>query len=150
MAARLNPEIHHRWENQGIQMISPEEGLHLLEKLLDQDLPQFAVLPIDWATFRRHLENPTAYSLIADLMHSEPGTPKTASQDLTPKIRQQLENLSLKEKMQSLQTHVKEQVVAVLSMKPDQHLNVRQGFTEMGMDSLMAVRIEPAPTKKPE
>ncbi|MGZ9164527.1 MAG: SDR family NAD(P)-dependent oxidoreductase, partial [Anaerolineales bacterium] len=141
MAARLNPEINRRRELQGIRMVSPEEGLHIFENLVNQNLPQIGVIPIEWATFARQLEDRAAYSILADLIQSEQPRQETSTQVVTPRIRQQLDALPLREKLQALQTHVKEHLIAVLALKPNHRLDMRQGFAEMGMDSLMAVEL---------
>ena len=59
-------------------------------------------------------------------------------------MRRRLEQGSPEQRRRMLLDHVRDQVVRVLGLEPTQPIDPRQGLTDLGMDSLMAVELRNA------
>ena len=53
MAAALNAQHWGRWREQGMRAMTVADGMNALEAILTTGATQAAVIPLDWATFRR-------------------------------------------------------------------------------------------------
>ncbi|MBF0100073.1 MAG: SDR family NAD(P)-dependent oxidoreductase [Desulfobacterales bacterium] len=137
MAATMSKREHERIAQQGLRMITPKTGLAILEKLLNQDAVQVAVLPIHWPTyisFHYGTDIPPFFSIISDV--------KQKKSDRTPRIIQKLTYLTRQERRDVLEHFVRETVAFILKASSLQEIDIRQGFFEMGFDSLMAVELK--------
>ena len=126
----------------GIGMIEPAQGVKALELALDQDVPQIAVLPMNWSAYLHGLQGgkePSLFSEIAAAIRArEKGKNFSAKES---DFRKQLEKSDLEDRMELLENHIREQVVGTLGLKSTVELKADQGLTDLGMDSLMAVEI---------
>lgn len=127
-----------RWAEAGIKTLSPEEGLAVLERLLNNSAelsPQIAAMSADWS--KVILQLPTGLEPLflsklatkADL----PGSPRSSG------IYQKLKELPAPERKAVAIASIKEDVSATLGIDISKIKQVRLGFFEMGMDSLMAL-----------
>jgi myxalamid-type polyketide synthase MxaB len=119
----------------GLTPITPTQGLHLFGHLLRQPLPQVGVAPIHWASWlRQYQPAPPAFFSHFHNAHAPAAGPAAG-----PTLRSQLENASPRERRQRLLLCVQEAVMQILQLT---HLPApKQGFTAMGLDSLMAVKV---------
>jgi acyl carrier protein len=142
MAAALDAQNWKRWAAHGINFITPKEGVQILGQLLSQNKTNVAVLPIDWTIFKQQAGEAQNQSLFQELTRTVGLTHASVeASSAEPKLLQQLLNLPPVEQHQKLLEHVQEQVGKVLGLDPTQLTDLHQGFTDLGMDSLMAVEI---------
>lgn len=138
MAAGLNDAIHRSWIARGIGVIHPDQGVQIIERLLGSDLPQIAVLPIDW---QNPIQKQAAITqpFLNDLVFT--GDMITKNEKQARAFLNQLEAAVPKDRYDLIRAHVQEQVANVLRLDTSKTIDPTQGLTELGMDSLMAVEL---------
>jgi acyl transferase domain-containing protein/acyl carrier protein len=152
MAARLGDEQFKRWSKMGIQAIPPEQGLQAFNQLLESSVVQTIVAPIQWETFFRSLSTSQPPPFMAEIAvaHTETGAgdspfaqPTPRSNQAEPKLDflQQFQSTFPSEQRELILNLVKEQVINVLHIPSTMQIDIEQGLTAMGMDSLMAVEL---------
>jgi NAD(P)-dependent dehydrogenase (short-subunit alcohol dehydrogenase family)/acyl carrier protein len=142
MAAAMDEPYRQRLSAQGVSFIQPLQGMAILEQLIAQDAPQTAVLPMNWTKMAAQGATGKIPAFLSDVMHSAPSqAPRPGKPDTEPKLLRQLEMAAPGEKHDLLITAVRDQVVKVLGLNPAKPPELRQGLTEIGMDSLMAVEL---------
>ena len=137
MAAGVDERTKAQWQASGIELISPAEGVALLFQLLPQPAAQVGVLPMNWARLGQ-AGNVAERPFLQNLLTSRTAVPAAAGQDA---IRQELAEAPAGDRLALLQTYVQAQVMRVLGLGAGQTPDVRQGLTDIGMDSLMAVEL---------
>src|SRR5690606_38359562 len=118
----------------------PAQGLALLEQLIARDTAQTAVLPVNWAKMAAQFSAGKIPGFLSSLMQPAQ-SPEPAKSDSEPNLMRQLEMAAPGEKHDLLVAAVRDQVVKVLGLNPAKPPELRQGLTEIGMDSLMAVEL---------
>lgn len=142
MAAEMDETYRQNLSAQGINFIQPAQGLAILEQLIAQDTAQTAVLPINWTKMAAQFSAGKIPDFLSNVMELAPAqTVGTAKSGSEPKLLWQLEMAPPDEKHELLVTAVRDQVVKVLGLNPAKPPELRQGLTEIGMDSLMAVEL---------
>jgi len=137
MAARLGEQHINRWQAMGIQTITPEQGIAVLNMLGPSVVTQAAVLPIQWHLLSRALgDNPPP--LLRDLMAAAPAAPKPSTTGEQAWLAR-LQAASADDQRAMLLEMVCAQLASVLGLKSTQNLDPHQSLTELGLDSLMAV-----------
>jgi NAD(P)-dependent dehydrogenase (short-subunit alcohol dehydrogenase family)/acyl carrier protein len=122
-----------RREAQGLQAIDPWAGLELLDRLIASEYTQVCIFPVDWAKFANQYPGEQMPPLLTNLAIP------AASMETTPLLIS-LQGSSGTKARGTLKNHVRGQIAVVLGMEANQ-LRPQQGFTEMGLDSLMAVEL---------
>src|SRR5690606_8714519 len=56
IGAAAERNVGERVADQGIGVITPQQGLRVLEQLLAQERPHVAVMPVDWGRYGRQFE----------------------------------------------------------------------------------------------
>lgn len=135
MAAALSQREQARWAAQGMQAIPLKQGLQVLAAVLEQDQPQVGVLPIQWSKFLGQFPPDVALPLLTNFASADPQTPPTST------FRHQLEAASPGERRSLALNHVRAQIAKVLDLKSTEEIDPQQSFSELGMDSLMAVEL---------
>jgi acyl carrier protein len=101
-----------------------------------------AVLPIDWPRFLARFPAGGAPALFSLLGAASPEEARESRAPATPaRMRHRLEEAPAAERRELLLAHVREQVIRVLGLDPSRPPSSRQGLTDIGMDSLMAVEL---------
>lgn len=118
----------------GVGTIAPDAGLDALEQLLLQSAPQVAMIPIHWPEF---LERTGAWTFLDEFRRASP--PKV---EATPPFVETLMKTPAGDRRSLLRTHIRSQVDQVLRTNTSASFSARQGFFEMGMDSLTAVELK--------
>lgn len=137
MAARLGEQHINRWQAMGIQTISPEQGIEVLNLLGPSAVTQAAVLPIQWNALSRALGE-SAPPLLRDLMAAAPAAPKPLANGEQAWLAQ-LQAAGAEDQRAMLLEMVCTQLSGVLGLKSTHNLDVQQSLTELGLDSLTAV-----------
>ena len=118
----------------GVGTIRPEDGLDALEQLLLQSAPQVAMIPIHWPEF---LDRTGSWTFLDEFRRASP--PKV---EITPPFVETLMAAPAGDRRSLLRTHIGAQVEQVLRTNTSASFSSRQGFFEMGMDSLTAVELK--------
>ncbi|MBE9170244.1 type I polyketide synthase [Pleurocapsales cyanobacterium LEGE 06147] len=136
MAARGKSRDRTRWATRGIELIAPEQGLQLLDKLLREDASQVGILPVDWSKFLGQFSPETVSGFLKAFQNiAEPSSKQEAE------FLQQLETAPTLDRPILLREHVRYQLAKVLGLNSPEQIDLQQGFSELGMDSLMAVEL---------
>ncbi|MBD2091227.1 type I polyketide synthase [Microcoleus sp. FACHB-1515] len=132
MAASLSDREQKRWAAQGITPIATEQGLQVLGELLDRRITQAGVVPIDWSKFS--LPQGIIPPFLAELL-------TTAPTAVPSEIRHQLDSATPIDRRRLLMAHVRSQIAKVLGLSSADAIDPQQGFSDLGMDSLMSVEL---------
>jgi NADPH:quinone reductase-like Zn-dependent oxidoreductase/acyl carrier protein len=144
MAASLAAQQQERLASRGIDSIAPEQGLHALRRLLKRGAAQAAVLPVRWATLLAQFPDSERPPLFAELAQGIPARPQRAAprQDDAVAFRKRLAESTPAERENLLVQRLAFHLAQVLGLGPLHEPDLAQGFTEFGMDSLMAVELK--------
>jgi acyl carrier protein/NAD(P)-dependent dehydrogenase (short-subunit alcohol dehydrogenase family) len=140
MAAKLGEQGQRRWALQGMDLIKPADGMRAMERLIERDSVQAGVLPIHWKKLRPENEAEIR-PLLRLLVRKESQTVEPASSGGQVSFLDRLKNTPEEEQYKLLFEHVKNEVNKVLGLDAAHAPNPRQGFTDIGLDSLMAVEL---------
>jgi hypothetical protein len=127
MAANLGARQQQRWASQGLSMIEPRQGLDALEHILESDMPQVAVLPIDRS---RLPEN--ASPLWSELRQQRGQVQRAGFLD-------ELKQAPTGNRTALLTSFLREQALRILGLPASHPLSNVQSLSELGLDSLLAV-----------
>ncbi len=135
MAAEIEARAEARLFEMGVRTIPPEQGLAVLERVLDEaDAPQVGVLPVTWSRFlaRHRGDVPPFYSGLVS------GAADGASRD-DGDFLARLAAAGPDEAHALLTTYVAGQLAGVMGFASADDVDVHQDFADMGIDSLLAV-----------
>ncbi|HBB35614.1 MAG TPA: short-chain dehydrogenase [Cyanobacteria bacterium UBA9273] len=134
------PDIGKRLMLQGVETIGWQQGIQVLEQLMQQPAVQVGVLPIHWETFIAQLPGGEA-PLLSELVRtakvraaSQPPTLDTPSEFL-----EQLLKLSAAGREELLRSYLQQQVAKALGTAGE--VPCDRNVMDLGMDSLMVVEI---------
>lgn len=139
MATRLDSYSQDRFATQGLDMISPQQGLQILEELLGQNAGQVAVMPVNWSKFLNSHKGakPPLFKELAS-------SPEQG--DKMPQVKQntlvcQWQNLNPDSRLDWLINYLKNAVAQIFGLELSQ-INIEQPLQDIGFDSLMAVELK--------
>jgi acyl transferase domain-containing protein/acyl carrier protein len=126
------PQIVERIKAQGMELLSPDEGLQVLETALQSEITYLNVTPIDWDRFRTYL--PSGRPFWADLQRPESPTPSA------PVVPAAFDTAD--ERRQFLHTLVCEHVAQLLGVTPAEvGADLQREFFDLGLDSLTSLEL---------
>ena len=128
-------------KTKGITNISPEFGLEVLETLLNQNITQSGVFLVDWSKFLAQLPSQKDYPFFETLKPVVVDIPEKSVKKLT-EFLQQFEITLKNEQKQLLSEHIRYQLARVLGFSSAEQIDPLQNFSDLGMDSLMAVEFK--------
>jgi myxalamid-type polyketide synthase MxaE and MxaD len=128
----------------GFGEMRPAQALKAMEHLLQQNRGDSFVAAIDWSVLGPALEMRNGQSLVEDVL-TEGGVAKE-SVDLSNASLSldSLTRLSKEERSDRLCELVSREVRKIFGMRSDEFLDESRGLFQMGMDSLMSVRLKRA------
>lgn len=135
MAARLREVEQQQILQSGIQFISPDQGVQILEQFILEQQTQMMVLPVNWTVFSNRL--PQHAMLLAALKAQAPDLPSTV-QSPEPAQVSAAPQFSAAE----LQQQIRLQLAKVLGFSHPDAIDPQENFADLGMDSLMAVEFK--------
>ncbi len=125
-----------QWAAQGLDTLAPEKALAVFQQLLGSTDPQVAVMPMDWKRFfHRHAGNarPAFFDRIPD---------HEASPDaMRESFYRELKAAPGDQQLDLLSDHLRSMVAGVLGLDSAAAVDTRQGFFQMGMDSLTSMEL---------
>ncbi|NET31059.1 MAG: KR domain-containing protein [Cyanothece sp. SIO1E1] len=122
----------------GIEPLTPQQVLTVLEYLFSQSLVQIGVVPINWSKFS---EDTLVWPFLTDFCQATQSQVQSQPLAESTDFLQQLEVTPLGQRHQLLIDHVRLQVAKVLGFDSLAAVNLQQGFFDLGMDSLTAVEL---------
>ncbi|WUC40191.1 type I polyketide synthase (plasmid) [Streptomyces sp. NBC_00557] len=148
MGSRLDPAVFERQRRLGTPAISPQDGLALFDAALATGQTALVPLRLDAAALAATGTVPAALSEVAAAgrprstrsLAAAPGTRADAAATESESLEQRLAGLPREEQLESLLDVVRATVAAVRHDDPDA-VDVRRGFTELGLDSLAAIEL---------
>jgi acyl transferase domain-containing protein/protein-L-isoaspartate O-methyltransferase len=145
VGAAAERHVLERLRAQGIVAIPSAAGLAILAALMAHAPAQVGVVPMDWADYLEHLPA-GAPPMLAELASERPTRPAVARVaerpgGTTPDVRGRLAQLPVAHRRSALLAEVQDQVAKGLGFDPAQPIDARQPFSELGLDSLLAVEL---------
>jgi acyl carrier protein/short-subunit dehydrogenase len=141
MAASLGNRHRARLAGMGVEAIAPVQGMQMLGHVLKLAKSEVCVLAINWSVFAQQagIRSPLLSELVSETSARASGE-RAATQQ--PELPQRLREAVPSERHNLLTIYLQGEVAAVLGLAPSQLPDPREGFFEMGMDSLMAVELK--------
>jgi acyl transferase domain-containing protein/acyl carrier protein len=134
-----NSNIRHYVERFGAKSIAVRQILTILGQLIRHQVTQATVLALDWPQWGR--SQPAGKSPRFAHLVSRTG-PDGARSETQAGLLQLLKTTPSAERRTFLQQHLRAQLAKVLGMSDPEQVELRQGFFDMGLDSLMAVELK--------
>jgi acyl transferase domain-containing protein/acyl carrier protein len=144
MMARLDERTRHRAVGRGWRPLSITQGLQALDAVSADGRAELAVLPMDWQAL--HEEAARVPPLVRGLVH--PSSSGAAAPVIEParRLRDALQAAPVSERPRLVEAQVERDLRDVLGLGSREgggaHLDPRSRFSELGMDSLMAVELK--------
>jgi NAD(P)-dependent dehydrogenase (short-subunit alcohol dehydrogenase family)/acyl carrier protein len=127
-----------RQESNGVEEIEPSRGLSLLARMFGGGLPpQIGVFPVNWSKFGAQFYRGMP-PLLEHLLSATPAPAPPAAHAATPRP---WDTVAQTEREPALKTFLRGELAAVLGMGDAARVPTKQGFFEIGMDSLMTVEL---------
>ncbi|MGM0488620.1 MAG: SDR family NAD(P)-dependent oxidoreductase [Planctomycetota bacterium] len=134
MAADVESQLQAR----GMNLLAPDEALHLLEAALGGAKPHLVAAAVDWNKLNR-AGHAAAPPLVADLAQKEPTANERDERDEA--LCQQLKEADPAHRVGLLRDHVAREVAGVMETEPGD-LDWNQPLGSLGLDSLMAMELK--------
>jgi acyl transferase domain-containing protein/acyl carrier protein len=131
---------------QGVDPISPEQGLDALRTVMSFRQPQVAVIPIDWQRFLPLYAGGITPPWLSGMKPVEASPMPTSSRtsarrQRAPVLLQDLQAASPGKRRELLRTFITNQTGGLMGADPGAMLDPRKPLSEQGLDSLMAVEL---------
>ncbi len=134
-----------RFTTGGKSVISPAQGLHIFERLLQNTPAQVGVLPVKWDEVFESTGERRRSLFFAELMReANPKKKPEKNKTQTANFLEQLQAAPMSKRWGLLHLFVREQTVKVLGVDSSRSISLQQPLTELGLDSLMAVELRNA------
>jgi acyl carrier protein len=140
MASRLQDQNQRRWTAQGMDLIKPADGMRAMQRLLERGAVQMAVLPMNWQKLNRQPDE-AVRPLLRLLVRNHSEEVRSADTKGSASFLEQLKNTAPEDQYRTLFEYLTKEVNKVLGLDAAHPTNPRQGFTDIGLDSLMAVEL---------
>ncbi|MCC6456162.1 MAG: acyltransferase domain-containing protein, partial [Caldilineaceae bacterium] len=134
-----------RFARVGLTPIQPAQGVEVLAQLLQSELTQVGVLPVDWPLYLRSLSGKRTPSWLADLAETAASVsprrraPATQSQEST--LTKLLAKVPQSKRQDALLQYLREQTGTVLALDTQTQIDAQKSLSEYGLDSLMSVEL---------
>jgi acyl transferase domain-containing protein/acyl carrier protein len=128
----------------GVEAISPEQGVGLLGRILAEDAVEVAVLPVDWERYVRRLGRHGPPPLLRDLVGA-PAAGEATAGSIPPAADGLADRLTVAlpaARYDLLLDQLRVELRQVLGLDPAQPIPPGTRFFDLGMDSLMAIDVK--------
>ena len=152
MAAAVGARREAQYANYGMVPMKPREALRALAAVLDAAPAQAAIMDVDWRKFLETAGSGAASGFCdtvrpervrAEVVHPDAtdAEPVRPMEVMAPDFRQVLNAAPAAARRALLAGHVRLELARVLGLNPAHPISPKQGFFEMGMDSLTSVEL---------
>ena len=146
MAAAMNPEQQKLLQQQGVRLITPNQGVLLLGQVKALPLAQVVVNPINWAAWRKHARGAEGLPFFSEVLRDElisngrSTGAESKSTETTASVRQTILALPPQERETALCEYLRLQIAGILGFSTER-LEMSVSIATVGINSLMAVEI---------
>ncbi|MGZ3459579.1 MAG: beta-ketoacyl reductase, partial [Archangium sp.] len=142
MVGAADGSVARALERRGIRPLTTRRALELFGEALASGRPQVALMSVQWPVYLETLGALGRSSFYESLAPARTAEPRTAMATPRPRhwLAEQLEAAQPQERPQLLARSLQEEVSRILRLDATT-LDWRQGFAELGMDSLMAIEL---------
>ena len=137
MAASQDTERQQRRAGRGIGTIAREEGIEILEQLLNSASPQVGVVPVEWRQFLEQFDG----AVPSVLAHVAPRGVAADAKKEQVELREQLERVPPSRRHERLVKRVRQHAIGVLGLDTAYPIDANAPLKEIGVDSLMAIEL---------
>lgn len=136
-ATEYGRKAHENLFHLGIKPLSPEDGLALMDGIIRQQVAHLFVAAVDWQ--RMQAANPViAQSTVLEaLLAQQTSRPVPQAYRLV----EELTGIAGGKRQPFLESHIQTIVKQLLKLEPAGEVDSGRGFTDLGMDSLMALEL---------
>ncbi len=149
MTARLDPAGEQAMLRRGLQPIQPQAGVDALDEAMRLPTNEVLILPVDWPVYLRETHAAGRY-FFKDIQSRSPKTSAKAPAKDTriskPALLRLLEETPAVQRRGAIIQHIRQEVIRLVGLPPDQMIDPRQPLNTLGLDSLMAVEMRNALT----
>jgi NADP-dependent 3-hydroxy acid dehydrogenase YdfG len=138
MATATGDLYRRRLEEHGVRSLSPGIALAAMNRLLQSGAAQAAVLDIDWNLYSRHLPEQRDRTFLADLQPETMPAPAPSAASFA----RRLADKSWWERQEMLAEKIEAELAVILRIPASQFVDRQRGFTDMGVDSLLALELK--------
>ena len=145
MAAGLKGQNRSRVIDRGISLIDPEHGLRVLDLLLSTHSAQMTVMPVKWSILLQLYPEGQQPPIFEEMVRQTKSRKQAkAIGKETAELRRRLEAAPESDRRDILISFVSSQVTKIMGLDPSHPLNLQTPFSDLGLDSLMAVELRNA------
>jgi len=136
MAAALDTHVRDGYAAAGLGMLTPPQGVRVIEALLGQAIARVGVWPVDWSKFTRawYRGDPPPYLQIVAPVVTPPANEGMWMAALASE--------SVEKRPALLESYVRRQIADALGLEDERAPGPRERFFDLGLDSLMAVDLK--------
>jgi len=139
VGAAAERNVGQRVAVQGMGSFSPEQGIRILERLVQEGAVQVGVMPVQWPRFLRSI-GAVGQPFFSEL-EGAAGAAAKAAPAARVDLRQRLDEAPPNQRQKLVLSHVRDQALKVLGLDAAHAVDPRQPLNELGLDSLMAVEL---------
>ncbi len=144
MVSAGGEQVARQLERRGIRALATHEALALFGEALARGRPQLALLSVQWQVYLEALGAPKRSSFYAALAPASVVRPSGMQQAAQHPLAERLQTALPHERGEVLTQSLQKEVVRILRLDSPEGIDWQQGFSELGMDSLMAIELRNA------
>jgi len=137
----LSPRDRERMAATGFEMIETAEALAVLDRIVDLNLPQAAVIKARWDAVSARFTHGDLPPLLRVVGATRGAQAPAQGSAKVNALKPRLDAAPDSEKQDVIVAFVREQVAKALGLTSPGTLDLRTPFTDLGLDSLMAVEL---------
>lgn len=131
--------VKRRLANEGWGTITSAQGWQMTQTLLQHEMVQVGVLPIDWNTFVQKVPGMAQSPVLSDITESVRSTVQPLA-SVSPSTAGQVKAASPGERPRRLVAYLQERIAQALRV-PLERLDAQEALNQLGIDSLIAVEL---------
>ena len=125
-----------RWQNLGLEIIDPEQGLDIFTRQIKINIPQLIVLLTNKQQFPHKYFEQSVPGLISNIFEQ-----KKQDSEKTSHILNELKELPAAMRRTSLLRHIQSKVAEILKKEDSSLIDINEPVFDMGFDSLMTIEL---------
>jgi acyl carrier protein len=137
-----------RFRKQGIDAVSAQDGLEILEAVIDGEAadvaPQIAVLPIDWPAYLRQLPGRAGRLSAFCTANGNDGPQERQQENASLHLLEIIKGAPVARRAELLLADVHVHAAGILGLPHSAQIERDRPLAEMGLDSLLAVELRSA------